>query len=134
VVLQEVNATDPDLESERLKLALRSRDDTDVLAIIEGALGGPSERAVMTQLFRFCAYGDVTAHDVVLRMNRPWLIQHSWSFMEPYLDGSDSQPFREFAILLRDTQLHEELARLLEAARKFDDFDIQEVVQDFMHD
>lgn len=54
-----------------------------------------------------------------------------WDEMSPFLDGSDSEPFVQFAQVLELLDRPADLRRLVERARTFEDLDIREVADDF---
>ena len=120
---------------EASRAALASNDRVHELA----RLRDPSTPAdlrvgVLAELVDFCAYsvqGHFYAREALGLIDRAVLKERLWPLIEPYLDGSDSQPFRNLAGVLAEVGLIDDLRRLVDLAGRFDDYDIREVADDF---
>ena len=120
---------------EAIRAALRSNDRVGELDRLRRPETPAGVRVgVLPELVQFCAYnvqGHLYAAEAVALIDRAVLKERLWPLMESYLDGTDSQPFRNFALLLAELGLGDDLARLVGRARLFDDYDIREVADDF---
>jgi hypothetical protein len=122
-----------ELGSLELRAALVKRRVSVARALLQEGRPGDEERTRrLVELFSFVAVGNPIARELVLELPRDEMSEAGWELARPHLDGSDSQPFREFAWLFSDLGLDDCLANLLAAAQPFlSDLDIREVVEDF---
>jgi hypothetical protein len=128
-----MKASEPTPEEVRAELLSANR--MSALERLKDPTLSPELRiAVLPELLNLCAYhgqGFFPAQEVVALVDRPTLEGEVWPLVEGYLDGSDSEPFHNFAYLFSDLQLRGLLSRLIERAIEFDDVDIREVADRF---
>jgi hypothetical protein len=121
--------------SNEVRAALQSANRMSALQRLkEPSVSAELRVAMLPELLSLCAYhgqGFFLAQEVVALIDRPTLEREAWLLVERYLDGSDSEPFHNFANLFSDLQLTQLLRRLIERAREFDDADIREVADRF---
>jgi hypothetical protein len=100
--------------------------------LLDESQNAKQRRARLTELFEAVVAGNTLASELAAEIPKEVMQAEAWSIALPFLDWTDSRPFRELAWLFRDLDLPRCLEKLLQLAElREDDVDFREVIEDF---